>query len=136
MAEKFFAIPWQALALRLHEHAFTLDIPKDILEKAEGFDKDHWPLTREELSRTYTYYGYQPYWRKEVTERVEIPRETQPPRTTRTEKEKPLETAEELIAQQEKERIEQLEKTETDEEKLERLEREKAIAERREHKYH
>ncbi|WP_011306533.1 PRC-barrel domain-containing protein [Methanosarcina barkeri] len=135
MADKFFAIPWQALALRLHEHAFTLNISKDILEKAEGFDKDHWPLTREELFRTYSYYGYQPYWQREVTERAEMPRETQPPRTTRTEKEKLLETAEELIAQQEKERIEQLEKTETDEEKLKRLEREKAIAERREHKY-
>ena len=62
MGDKLFAIPWQALSLRLHEHAFTLDIPKDVLEKAEGFDKDNWPVTREELSRTYTYYGYQPYW--------------------------------------------------------------------------
>jgi sporulation protein YlmC with PRC-barrel domain len=135
MADKLFAIPWQALSFRPHEHAFVLDIPKDVLEKAEGFDKDHWPLTRGELSRSYTYYGYQPYWQREVTER-EIPGETQPQRTARTEREKPLETAEELIAHQEKERIEQLEKTETDEKKLERLEREKAIAERREHKYH
>ncbi|HET8685450.1 MAG TPA: PRC-barrel domain-containing protein, partial [Methanosarcina sp.] len=136
MADKLFAIPWQALTLRLHEHAFLLDISKDVLEKAEGFDKDNWPLTREELSRAYTYYGYKPYWQGEVTERAEIPRETQPQRTTRTERKKSFETAEELIAEQEKERIEQLEKTETDKERLERLEREKAIAERREHKYH
>ncbi|HWQ48794.1 MAG TPA: PRC-barrel domain-containing protein [Methanosarcina sp.] len=136
MADKLFAIPWQALTLRLHEHAFLLDISKDVLEKAEGFDKDHWPLTREELSRTYTYYGYKPYWQGEVVERAEIPRETQPQRTTRTEREKSFETAEELIAEQEKERIEQLEKKETDKERLEQLEREKAIAERREHKYH
>jgi len=136
MADKLFAIPWQALTLRLHEHAFLLDISKDVLEKAEGFDKDHWPLTREELSRTYTYYGYKPYWQGEAVERAEIPRETQPQRTARTEREKSFETAEELIAEQEKERIEQLEKTETDKERLEQLEREKAIAERREHKYH
>jgi sporulation protein YlmC with PRC-barrel domain len=136
MADKLFAIPWQALTLRLHEHAFSLDISKDVLEKAEGFDKDKWPLTREELFRTYTYYGYKPYWQGEVTERAEIPRETQPQRKTSTEKERPLETAEELIARQEKERIERLEETETDEERLGRLEREKAIAERREHKYH
>jgi hypothetical protein len=71
MADKFFAIPWQALTLRLHDHAFVLDIPRDVLEKAEGFDKDHWPLTRGELSRSYTYYGYQPYWQREVTERTE-----------------------------------------------------------------
>ncbi len=62
MADKLFAIPWQALSLRVHDHAFTLDIPKDVLEKAEGFDKDNWPLTRGELSSIYTYYGYQSYW--------------------------------------------------------------------------
>ncbi len=136
LADKLFAIPWQALRLKLHDHAFVLDVSKDVLEKAEGFDKDKWPLTREELSRTYTYYGYKPYWQEEVTERAEIPRETQPQRTVRAERKKSFETAEELIAEQEKERIEQLEKTETDKERLERLEREKAIAERREHKYH
>jgi sporulation protein YlmC with PRC-barrel domain len=62
MGNKLFVIPWHALSLRLHEHAFTLNLPKDVLQNAEGFDKDKWPLTREELSRTYTYYGYQPYW--------------------------------------------------------------------------
>ena len=70
MGDKLFAIPWQALSLRLHEHAFTLDIPRDVLEKAEGFDKDNWPVTREELSRTYTYYGYQPYWQTGVSGRT------------------------------------------------------------------
>ncbi|MDW5549508.1 PRC-barrel domain-containing protein [Methanosarcina sp.] len=134
MADKFFAIPWQAFTLRPHEHAFLLDIPRDVLEKAEGFDKDNWPLTREELSRTYTYYGYQPYWQTGVA--TGMPRETQPQRTTRTQSERPLGTAEELIARQEKERIEKLEKTETDEGKLEQLERDKEIAERRERKYH
>ena len=62
MGDKLFAIPWQALQLRVHKHAFVLNIPKDVLKNAEGFDKDNWPVTREELSRTYTYYGYQPYW--------------------------------------------------------------------------
>jgi sporulation protein YlmC with PRC-barrel domain len=134
MADKFFAIPWQAFTLRPHEHAFLLDIPRDVLEKAEGFDKDNWPLTREELSRTYTYYGYQPYWQTGVA--TGMPRETQLQRTTRTQSERPLGTAEELIARQEKERIEKLEKTETDEGRLEQLERDKEIAERRERKYH
>ena len=127
MADKLFAIPWQALTLRVHDHAFTLDIPKDVLEKAEGFDKDNWPLTREELSRTYTYYGYQPYWQtvtagqkgistgisgETESERIarmerEInwnPREAEPERMSRVEREKQgrLETAEEIIIGQEK----------------------------------
>jgi hypothetical protein len=75
MGDKLFAIPWQALKLRLTEHAFILDIDKEILEKAEGFGKDKWPLTCEELSRVYTYYGYQPYWQKGVLERTKIPGE-------------------------------------------------------------
>jgi hypothetical protein len=39
------------------------------------------------------------------------------------------------MAGQEKERIEELEKKETDKEKLAKLEKERVIAERREHKY-
>jgi len=145
MADKLFAIPMQALTLRPHEHAFTLEIPKEVLERAEGFDKDHWPLTREELSRSYTYFGYQPYWQaggmRETEVSTGMPRETErgtmSKRSIVKEKEKEgrLKTAEELIAEQEKERLEQLESKETDQEEIDRLEREKQIAERREHKY-
>ena len=56
MGNKLFAIPWNALTLRVHEHAFLLDIPKETLEKAEGFDKDNWPATnREWLATMYKY---------------------------------------------------------------------------------
>jgi sporulation protein YlmC with PRC-barrel domain len=41
MGDKLFAIPWQALSMRLHEHAFTLNVPKDVLQNAQGFDKDN-----------------------------------------------------------------------------------------------
>jgi len=142
MGNKLFAIPWQALSLRVHEHAFVLNIPKDVLKDAEGFDKDRWPLTREELFRTYTYYGYQPYWQVVVVERPEVstgvPSETESGRTTPMESrggEPQLKTAEEKMAQQDKERIERMKGTETDKERKERLERERIVAERREHKY-
>lgn len=69
LGNKLFAIPWQALSLRQDEHIFVLDIPKKTLEKAEGFDKDHWPATnREWLSTLYSYYGYQPYWQAQRIE--------------------------------------------------------------------
>ncbi|WP_048049651.1 PRC-barrel domain-containing protein, partial [Methanosarcina mazei] len=146
MGDKLFAIPWKALSLKVHEHAFVLNIPKDVLKDAEGFDKDRWPLTRDSLSRTYTYYGYQPYWQKretaEVTgvteETAESPREREPARMERraeSESHGQLKTAEEKMAQQDKERIKRMEETETDKEKLERLERERTVAERREKKY-
>ncbi|WP_269849981.1 PRC-barrel domain-containing protein [Methanosarcina horonobensis] len=87
MGDKLFAIPWKALQLRLHDHEFLLDVPKETLENAEGFDKDNWPLTtREELSRTYSYYGYQPYWQTEVTGQTGVPGETRTERAARMER--------------------------------------------------
>ncbi len=135
MADKLFAIPWQALTCRVHEHAFTLDIPKDVLERAEGFDKDRWPLTRAELSRVYTYYGYQPYWQRAEAERTRITGAESEMMVRTKRREEPLETAEERMARQDVERIEREEKTETDKERMERLEKEKMVAGRREHKY-
>ncbi len=75
MGNRLFAIPWQALKLELYEHAFILDIDREVLENAEGFEKGKWPLTCEELSRVYIYYGYQPYWKKGVLEQTIIPEE-------------------------------------------------------------
>lgn len=69
IGDKLFVIPWQAL-LKPFEHAFLLDIPRDVLEKAEGFDKENLPKTREELSRTYTYYGFEPYWQTGTLKRI------------------------------------------------------------------
>ncbi len=139
MSDKLFAIPWQALSLRMNEQAFTLDIPREVLERAEGFDKDKCPTTREELSRSYSYYGYHPYWETGAMRQSGMPREAEAEAERTTLKERVrqgrLETAEELMAGQEKERIEELEKKETDKEKLAQLERERKIAERREQKY-
>ena len=85
LGDKLFAIPWQALNLRPHEHSFLLDIPKDVLERAEGFEKDNWPLTREELAGTYAYYGYQPYWQAAVAGQTRMPGEVESERMARTE---------------------------------------------------
>ena len=69
LGNKLFAFPWQALELKIHDHAFLLNVPKETLKKAEGFDKDNWPITnREWLATMYNFYGYQPYWRIEIVE--------------------------------------------------------------------
>ena len=47
MSDKLFAVPWQALSYIPAEQAFILAVPRNILEKAEGFDKDKCPTTRE-----------------------------------------------------------------------------------------
>ena len=40
IGSKLFAVPWEAISVRPHKHAFALDISKEILEKTDGFDKD------------------------------------------------------------------------------------------------
>jgi hypothetical protein len=62
MGEKLFAVPWQALRLDTHNHRFVLDVPKERLESAPGFDKDRWPDmadTRWEAA-IHSFYGTDP----------------------------------------------------------------------------
>ena len=43
MGKKLFAVPWTALILDTENKRFTLDVDKDRLSKAPGFDKAQWP---------------------------------------------------------------------------------------------
>lgn len=43
MGSKLFAIPWRLLMWDRNDEYYLLEIQKDILRKAPGFDKNHWP---------------------------------------------------------------------------------------------
>ncbi|WP_426191190.1 PRC-barrel domain-containing protein [Massilia sp. DWR3-1-1] len=43
IGEKLFAVPWQALQLDTANKCFTLDVSKDQLKGAPGFDPAAWP---------------------------------------------------------------------------------------------
>ncbi len=43
LGDKLFAVPWAALTLDTVNKRFTLDVLKESLQSAPGFDKDHWP---------------------------------------------------------------------------------------------
>jgi sporulation protein YlmC with PRC-barrel domain len=64
MGDKHFAIPWEALAFDLSQKVAVLDIDKDRLKNAPGFDKDDWPdLANEKWGvEVYDYYRCKPYW--------------------------------------------------------------------------
>lgn len=64
MGDKLFAIPFQALKLDADRSSFLLDVDKEKLKKAPGFDKDKWPSTADRTwgSQIHSYYGYRPYW--------------------------------------------------------------------------
>lgn len=64
--DKLFAIPWEALLWNPNDHTFLLDVEKEVLKEAPGFDQAHWPAKAEYeagwLLDIYRYYGYSPYW--------------------------------------------------------------------------
>ncbi len=64
MGDKLFAIPWSALTVDTVERQFVLNIDKELLTNATGFDKEHWPdmADRAWAAEVYKYYGTKPYW--------------------------------------------------------------------------
>ena len=58
IGEKFFAIPFHLLTLDAKNQKFILNQLKETLEKAPGFDKDHWPETNIHMYEpANTYWG-------------------------------------------------------------------------------
>jgi sporulation protein YlmC with PRC-barrel domain len=49
VGEKLFAVPWHALRLDTERHGFVLNVSKEQLKAAPGFDKDDWPDMRDPL---------------------------------------------------------------------------------------
>lgn len=64
MADRFYAIPWNALTVDLEQREFILDMEKEQLERAPGFDEDNWPrmADRQWGETIHGYYGSKPYW--------------------------------------------------------------------------
>jgi sporulation protein YlmC with PRC-barrel domain len=60
VGDKLFAVPWKALHWTRDKEYYILDVDKNTLKKAPGFDKKHWPDSsskwdqwREELNQFY-----------------------------------------------------------------------------------
>ncbi len=57
--DKLFAVPWSALKLDTVNKCFTLNVEKERLESAPGFDKDNWPNMADSSwqDTIHSYYG-------------------------------------------------------------------------------
>ena len=64
MGDKLFAIPWEAFQVVQEEEILILNVAKEKLEQAPGFDKDNWPDMADVTwgKSIHSYYGYDPYW--------------------------------------------------------------------------
>lgn len=65
IGDKLFAVPWNAMKLNTDKKAFILDVDKERLRNAPGFDKDNWPERPDTqwLESVYSYYDTKPYWK-------------------------------------------------------------------------
>lgn len=59
IGDKLFAVPIQAFTLDTNNERLVLDVTKDRLENAPGFDKSDWPSTPDAtfLENVYDFYG-------------------------------------------------------------------------------
>ena len=65
MGEKLFAVPWGAFSQpKPDKDTFVLDVDKERLKNAPGFDAHNWPqmASREWVTSLYSYYNVPPYW--------------------------------------------------------------------------
>lgn len=62
LGDKLFAVPWEALTLDTVNKRFVLNVEKDRLESAPGFDKDKWPNMADSswAEGVHAYYGTTP----------------------------------------------------------------------------
>lgn len=64
MGGKLFALPWNSLNYDANKECFILNIDKERLKNAPGFDKDHWPdMTNRTWGASISeYYAVKSYW--------------------------------------------------------------------------
>lgn len=63
MGEKLFAVPWSALTLDPENKRVVLNVDKDSLKNAPGFDKEDWPDMADQswAKEIHSYYGTTPH---------------------------------------------------------------------------
>lgn len=64
IGNKLFAVPFQAFTVNQDDENFILNMDKERLKNAPGFDKESWPATDDMDFQTsvYRYYNIEPYW--------------------------------------------------------------------------
>lgn len=55
---KYYALPWSSLHYNLSYNCYILDVDKETLKNATGFDKNHWPDAADASFVRYTEKTY------------------------------------------------------------------------------
>ncbi|QDQ27932.1 PRC-barrel domain containing protein [Chitinimonas arctica] len=64
MGQKLFAVPFRAFDYNVAQNEYVLNMSKERLESAPGFDPDRWPaMSDEKWNRdVHKFYESSPYW--------------------------------------------------------------------------
>lgn len=64
IGDKLFAVPWSQISINTIDKCCVMDVSKERLENAPGFDKDDWPSHEDTrfLDSVFTYYDVTPYY--------------------------------------------------------------------------
>lgn len=64
LGDKLFAVPWGSLQADTVNERFVMNVDKETLEDAPGFDKNDWPdmASREWGTEIHSFYDVEPYW--------------------------------------------------------------------------
>lgn len=87
LGEKYFAIPWNALQHKGEDgETVVLDVDKERLENAPGFNKNDWPdmANRSWGQGIHAYYDQQPYWERRAGMQQETMQSPTSPPSTRS----------------------------------------------------
>jgi len=78
LGEKYFAVPWAALRPEAGQQPgdterYVLNVDKERLKNAPGFDKNNWPnmADRSWAEQIHAFYGVPPYWEQREAGRHE-----------------------------------------------------------------
>ena len=65
MGDKLFAVPFKAFEVCPEEKCLKLDVDKERLENAHGFDPNNWPDMADQRWQTEVHdvYKTEPYWK-------------------------------------------------------------------------
>ena len=59
LGDKYFAVPWSSISVNRDDHSLTLNVDKEKLKDAPGFDKGNWPDMADPIfkEKIYSHYG-------------------------------------------------------------------------------
>lgn len=59
---KLFAMPWELFSYHKDKECFVISVDKTLLQRLEGFDKDHWPNMADTTwsAPLYRHFGIKP----------------------------------------------------------------------------